>query len=305
MSENQIQINYIDRINKVFHFIDENLDSDLSLNIVSKIAYFSPFHFHRIFKAATGETLNGYVTRRRVEKAASILIHKRHISITELSLQNGFKENSSFTRAFKKFYGVSPTEFRKQNRNKVSKISQLESKNGQEHSSFEQYICNITNLKKWIEMNAKIKIKDMPKMEAAYITCIGPQNLGSAFEKLMKWAIPNGLLQNQEAKVATIYHDSFKITEPHKVRMSACVLLSEPIETYGEIGLTRIQEGRFIVGSFKIGVHEFEKSWTGLFLWMNENGYKKADREPFEIYHNNFNEHPEKICFVDFYIPIE
>jgi AraC family transcriptional regulator len=55
---------------------------------------------------------------------------------------------------------------------------------------------------------------------------------------------------------------------------------------------------------FHFELNEFEKSWTGLFLWMNENGYSKAERNPFEIYHNNFNEHPEGKFVVDFYVPI-
>jgi AraC family transcriptional regulator len=38
---------------------------------------------------------------------------------------------------------------------------------------------------------------------------------------------------------------------------------------------------------------------------MNENGYKKANQNPFEIIHNNFSDHPEKKCMVDLYIPIE
>ena len=110
---------------------------------------------------------------------------------------------------------------------------------------------------------------------------------------------------NERKKMITIYHDSFKITQSDKVRMSACILLNKPVETEGEIGLTSIKGGKFIVGSFEVGLNDFEKSWTGLFLWMNENGYKKADGNPFEIYHNNFNEHPEKKAIVDFYIPIE
>ena len=131
MRENEMHPDYRNRINKVFRYIDENLDSDLSLHRIAAIASFSPFHFHRIFKTITGETLNDCVTRRRVEKSASSLLHKKDMSITELSFQNGFNNNSSFTRAFKRFYGISPTEFRKQNSNRFSKIRQLESKKGQ------------------------------------------------------------------------------------------------------------------------------------------------------------------------------
>lgn len=153
-------------------------------------------------------------------------------------------------------------------------------------------------------MNAKIEIKEMPKMDLVYVSSIGPHNLEIAYGKLIQWATPHGLI-NKQTRPVTIYHDSFKVTEHDKVRMSACLVLCNPVKTEGEIGLTTIEAGKFIVGSFEIAMNEFEKSWTGLFIWMNENGYKKADREPFEIYYNNFKEHPERKAIVDFCIPIE
>ena len=301
--DKQIQADYKNRINRVFEFIDENLESNLSLNIVSEIAFFSPFHFHRVFKFMTGETLNGYVTRRKIEKSASDLLHKK-TTATEIAHKYGFSDNSSYSRAFKKYFGISPTEFKKQNPNRHSKIRQLKSKNGQEYPDYEKYICVINNLKNWIKMNAKIEIKEMPKIDLAYVSSIGPHNLENAYGTLMQWATPKGLM-NHRTKMITIYHDSFKFTEASNVRMSASILLDKDVETNGEIGRTSIKAGKFIVGSFEIGLNEFEKSWTGLFVWMNENGYKKADREPFEIYHNNFNEHPQRKAIVHFYIQIE
>ena len=301
--EPEIQADYKNRINRVFEFIDENLEADLSLNTIAGIAFFSPFHFHRVFKFVTGETLNEYVIRRRIEKSALDVLHK-NITITELAHKFGFSDNSSFSRTFKKYYGVSPTEFKKQNPNRHSKICQLNSKNGQDYPEYEKYICIIDNLKNWIKMNANIEIREMPTMELAYVSSIGPQNLENAYGKLIKWAKPRGLV-NDQTKMITIYHDSFKVTQANKVRMSASILLNKPVATDGEIGLTSIQPGKCIVGNFEIELKEFEKSWTGLFVWMNENGYKKADREPFEVYHNNFNEHPERKAIVDFCIPVE
>lgn len=301
--DKEIQADYKNRINRVFEFIDQNLESDLSLNTVSEIAFFSAFHFHRVFKFVTEETLHEYVKRRRIEKSASDLLHK-NITATEIAHKYGFSDNSSYSRAFRKYFGVSPTEFKNQNPNRFSKIRQLKSKNGQEYPDYEKYICVINNLKNWIKMNAKIEIKEMSKMDLAYVSSIGPHNLENAYGKLMQWATPKGLMHDQ-TKMITVYHDSFKVTEANKVRMSASILLDKAVETNGEIGLTTIEAGKFIVGSFEIGLKEFEKSWTGLFVWMNENGYKKADREPFEIYYNNYNEHPERKAIVDFCIPIE
>jgi AraC family transcriptional regulator len=97
-----------------------------------------------------------------------------------------------------------------------------------------------------------------------------------------------------DAKLLTIYHNSFKITHEDKMRMSAGIILNQTVNADGEIGLTSIQECKCIVGHFEITVEEFERSWTGLFVWMKENGYEKSDQDAFEIYHNNFNEHPQK-----------
>jgi len=296
---------YIKRINNVLLFIDQNLDQELNLEAIAKIGNYSPFHLHRIFKAITNETINEYITRKRIEKAASILLHKREITISELSLQYGFNSNSSFTRTFKKFYGISPKEVRQTYPDKFSKIGKMDSKNRQENGIFDQYICNINNHKNWIKMKAKIEIKEMPKLDLAYISQIGHNGMQNAYSKLMKWATSRRLLENENLKIVTIYHDSFKITEPEKVRMSACISLKEKVEVDGEIGLTTIERGRCIVGHFEIQINEFEKSWSGLFIWMSENGYKKADRNPYEIYYNDFNEHPEKMSIVDFCIPIE
>ncbi len=294
---------YTIRINHVFRYIEEHLDSDLSLDLLSEVAFFSPFHFHRIFKQITGETLHEYITRRRIEKSASDLLHKK-ISISEIFLSYGFSSHASFTRTFRKFYSINPSEFRKQHPHKFSKIRQIMSKNGQEYPNFEPYICMVNQFKDWIKMNAKIEIKRIPTMNVAYVPSIGPQNLETAYQKLIRWATPKQLF-NESTQVITIYHDSFKITEADKVRMSACITLDKPIKPEGEIDIKTIEGGNCIVGSFEIGLDEFEKSWTGLYIWMNENSYTKANRDPFEIYHNDFHEHPEKKCIVDFCIPIE
>ena len=98
--DKEVQITYISGLNKALQFMDENLDTNLSLETISKVACFSPFHFHRIFKAITNETLNSYINRRRIENVASVLIHKPEISITGLSLLFGFNSNSSLTRAW-------------------------------------------------------------------------------------------------------------------------------------------------------------------------------------------------------------
>ncbi len=299
--ENRIQIDYRNRLNSVFQFIDENLDSKLSLSTVSEKAFFSPFHFHRIFKLLTGETLNEFVTRRRIEKSVLDILHKTK-SISEISHTYGFSDISAYTKAFKKYYGVSPTGFKNQNPNKFSKIRQLNSKIGQRYPDLDEYVCIINNLKKWIEMNSNIEAKQLPEQNYIYITCIGPHELPIAFQKLINWAVSNGSM-TKESKLMTVYQDSLKVTEEKKAIFRACFQIENGIKSEFESAAS--PSGKYVVGKFEIALADFEKSWTGLYLWMSENNYERAEGESFEIYHNNFNEHPEKKAIVDFHIPIK
>jgi len=296
---------YIKRINQILTFIDDHLESDLSLEVVAKVGCYSPFHLHRLFKAITNETLNAYVTRKRVERAAMQLVHKHELTIAEVALQNGFNSNSSFTRAFSKLYGQSPTDFRKINFQNFSKIGKMDSKIGEVNRLTDEYFCNINNLKNWMMMNAKIELKELPQLRMAYITQIGVDGLENAFDRIVKWARPKGILAKEGSDVVRVFHDSFKITDEDKIRMSIGVIVNDDILPEGEVGISTIESGKYLVGRFEIVLQDFEKSWNGLFLWMNDQGYKKAEGNPFEIYHNNFNEHPEKKCLVDFCIPVE
>ena len=300
-----MQEEYIKRINKVLTFIDENLDTELSLHSISNVASYSPFHLHRLFKAITNETLNSFIIRKRIERAASMLIHNQEYSIAEISDKYGFNSDSSFSRTFKKMYGQSPSAFRRSNLNNFSKISKVNSKIGKVNFITDEYLCNISNLKNWIALNAKIEINQLPKMHLAYITQIGENGIENAFHRILQWATTKRTLAKGDGTVCRVFHDSFKVTDAKKVRMSIGILTNQLMSVEGEIGMTTMEAGKSIVGHFSIEPVEFEKAWDSLFIWMNENGYKKSDKFPFEIYHNNYKEHPENKCMVDMYIPIE
>ena len=295
----------LERINQIFLYIDNNLDQDLSLEKIANVGCYSTFHLHRLFKAVTGETINNYITRKRIEKIAFCLMFHKDLTVTELSTQYGFSSNSTLTRAFTKFYGVSPTNFRNLLPGEYSKICKADSKIGQAQAIFEQYICNINNCLNHVKMNAKIEIKELAGMDVAYITCIGVDGLDNAFEKMLQWARRAQLTQIPDFKLIRIFHDSFRITAPENVRMSIGVPLLRATEVSGAVGLTTVEKGKFIIARFLIEPADFGKSWESLFVWMNENGYKKAPGDPFEFLYNNYNDHPEKKCMVDLYIPID
>jgi AraC family transcriptional regulator len=104
---------YAARMNRVVDYIQGHLADSLDLEQLAGVACFSPFHFHRLFRAWTGETLQAFVHRLRLERAAQLLVFNRVRSISDIALECGFSSSSVFARAFKTGFGVSAGEWRK------------------------------------------------------------------------------------------------------------------------------------------------------------------------------------------------
>ena len=301
----QVRKEHVARINNAILYIETHLSEKLLLNDIAAKAFFSPFHFHRIFSLVVGETVNNFIVRKRIEKAAGFLMHQKETPITEVSEILGFTSLSSFSRAFKKFYGISPAEFKELTPNKFSKICKTESKKGQVTISIEQYICNINNSINWFNMNAKVTIQNLQELQLAYISHLGEmEKIGEVFNRLIQWAAPKGLMNQENLRLLTIYHDSPKITSPDNIRSSIAIVLNEKVTVEGEVSLKAINPEKCIVSRFEITPDKFQQAWESSFVWMSENGYKKSDQDPFEIYYNNCQDHPENKFIVDICIPI-
>ncbi len=306
-NKNQQQLLYINRINKVVDHIDNNLDAELSLEKLSEIACFSPFHFHRIFSALLDETPNNFIIRRRIEKIAGrLLLSAGTDSLTDLALQYGFKSIHSFSRTFKNFYGISASEFQKRGQSEFSKIGKIESKKGENKVAFEKYFYTMDNLKNWLQMKTNVEVKEMPELKLAQVRHQGAYSeIGGAFAKLIQWAGPRNLLNFPETKMVGIYYDSPRVTDVSKMQSSACITIMEDVEVSGEVSKITIPKGKFAMGSFKIKVDEFEKAWNSMSLWIPENNFELRNGHHYEVYHNDAEQHPENLWFVDICIPIK
>jgi AraC family transcriptional regulator len=277
-------------------------------------ANFSAFHFHRIFSAITGETLFNYIKRLRLEKAGRLLLHNPETPISNIAYECGFNNISVFCRNFKDRFQMNAQEFRDNwpvNFSKISqpesKINQLHSKESKSESLTASYVCRVETLKKGgLKMKADFAIKDMPAMDLVYCRHTGPFHLiGEAYAKLMKWAGPRGLIGGPDFKTVTVYHDDPAVTDIEKVRQSACITVEGPVKTEGEFGNLTVPAGKHVVGSFEISPLEFEQAWNSVCLWLSESGYQPADANPYELYHNDHEKHPEGKFIVDICIPVK
>jgi AraC-like DNA-binding protein len=104
-------IQYDERIVNILSYINENLDSDLSIDNIASRFYMNRYYLMHHFKNQTGYTLHNYILQKRITKAAALI--KKGLQITYVSDQCGFKDYSSFVRAFKKSFGLSPKQYYK------------------------------------------------------------------------------------------------------------------------------------------------------------------------------------------------
>jgi AraC family transcriptional regulator len=97
---------------RVVEFIETHLAEEISLAALAELAELSLFHFARAFTQSFGVPPHRYHMARRMDRARSLL-QKPALSVTQIGIQIGFRETSSFTKAFRRFTGLTPTEYRR------------------------------------------------------------------------------------------------------------------------------------------------------------------------------------------------
>ena len=295
----QTRREYIKRINIVLDYIEKNLDAELSLEILAKIANYSSYHFHRVFLTVTNERLNEFINRKRIERIASILLVNNEMSLKELAYQYGFNSDSSFSRTFKKYYHISPTQFKIDGKKTLSKI-------GIESFSPEKYICSIDEIKQWIKVNAQISIEELPELKLATISHIGEFDKASdMFQTLMNWGHQKKVLDTSNFKAITVYHDNPNVTQTEKLRFSAGVTINTDIQTDGDIRQVNLEKGIYVTGHFEIKTEEIATAWNNMCVWIIENNYEFRDGDYFEVYLNDHRTHPENKFLIDICIPLK
>jgi AraC family transcriptional regulator len=317
---------YVARINRVMDYIEGHLTEALSLEVLAKVACFSSFHFHRVFAAMTGETLNHFVRRLRIEKAASQLLANPGKSVTEVALDCGFSGSSVFARVFKEFFGMSALEWQRASPEERSaapadrKIGQAFRNPWQAQDFSIRHVGPVTaGSPTWrIEMKEKqnhkleasVTIAEFPPRNVIYARHVGPyagmaQVFQSLFGRLYAYAGPRGLL-GPGAETLCVYHDDPSVCDEEKLRVDACLTVPPGTPVEGEIGTTVIPGGQFAVGHFELGMDEYAQAWATMAGgWLPESGYQFDDRLAFELYRNNPEEHPQGKCVVDICIPVK
>ena len=290
MKANESTQVYRRRINRVIDHISAHLTEPLPLEKLARLAHFSPFHFHRVFRSVTGEPIHAFIRRLRLEQAVFRMQHGPKSTLTTIAVQSGFASSSDFSRAFKQAYGVSPRHFSRDWYLQESKIRQdLLPNAGYGFGA----LPDSRNPDRF-----RVRLVDRPAQPIAYERVIGsfdPQKLFAAFDRLMAWGRQHGLVPKGQLIGRPL--DDLDITPMKKFRFDWCLVLPPSHDSKGDVSLGVIPANRFAVVHCRGDIYKEERAWKHLFhAWLPGSGYQPADEPTLEVYRR----HPLEIGWETF-----
>jgi AraC family transcriptional regulator len=277
---------YDQRMHRVLQYIDQRLEKALPLTELADVAHFSPFHFHRLFTAWTGETLGDYLRRRRMEVAAMRLVAQPRLTVLQAALSVGFGSGEAFARAFKARFGESASAWRRHQRAHRLPRSNLDQPNRKLDQAFsERSGEDVGTATHAPEPEMNVKLIDRPPALIAYLRHVGPYGapIGAFWQQhVYPWMQTNDLLHLPRYGIS---HDDPNITQPAQCRYDAGVEIPVQREFSGPALRATIPGGRFATAYFKGTVDTIANSWQAVLRdWLPPSGLQLDNRPAFEYY---------------------
>jgi AraC family transcriptional regulator len=285
---------YADRMHRVIEYIDRHLDQSLNLSTLAEVAHFSPFHFHRLFSAWTGETLGEYLRRRRIEIAATRLAAQPRVAVLQAALGVGFGSAEAFSRAFRARFSTSPTAWRRQQsqlRPAMSNPGQANRKPGQAREVFSRK--NDAEHHSIAEASMNVEVIERKPTPIAYLRRVGPygEPVGVFWQKAVyPWMVAHGLLGRPRYGIS---HDDPSVVDPEQCRYDAGCEVPSSSGSLGNAQKTTIPGGKYAQLSFKGTTGEIEAAWTSMLRdWLPSSGLQLDARPMFEYYPESSSYNP-------------
>lgn len=274
---------YIQRINKVVAYINNHLDETLDLKTLANEAALSDFHFHRIFKALKGEAIGGYITRLRLEATARLLRYTA-LTIEEIAFNIGYETPASLSKAFKKQYGISPTEYRT---NKYTYIMKKE----------------IINPDLALKTPKIVTLEPKNLIYVALTGAYGSLDYRKAYEQL--WAVIKAQkLFTKGIESICISYDDPKITEGSLQRSDVCLAIHKPATPQEEVSCKTLAGGKYAVFFYQGSYENLSQVYDAAVRWVIDHEYTLREEPFFEKYLNDARRTPKEKLKTEIYIPI-
>src|SRR5215469_1560403 len=267
---------YTQRINRVIDYLRRNLDRQLKLEELARVACFSEFHFHRIFRAVSGETLNSFANRLRLEKAARLLRYSDQ-SLTAIALDCGFSSPATFSRAFRAGYDTSPSQFRKSGEIKKSKIRK-------ELFSGQEYLLPMSAEEKRAAF--PVRLMDVPERQVAYIrvpNAFAMERVLAALKTMIEWAKSQDIFS--QGTLFGMSVDDPHVTPKHLYRYEVCFASSSPFACMEGMSKLKMPAMRYAATRVSGDIRKVTTATDYLFRgWLIQSDYEPEHAPGLEIF---------------------
>lgn len=297
--KSQTEQSYKERVLRVLVHIQQHLNETIALDDLARVAHFSAYHFHRLFRGMVGESVMEHIRRLRLERAAHQLKFTEQ-PVTRIAFDAGYETHEAFTRAFHSMFDESPSQFRETHRalpfrSVASGVHFVE--NGQLHDFQPSQTGG---------QPMDVRIERVTPMRVAFVRHVGPYNqVRAAWGRLMSWAGPKGLLSRRPT-ILGIVHDDPEVTPPDKVRYDACLAVDERVKPEGDIGVQEVSGGEFAVSTHRGPYDKLGDTYARLCgEWLPASGREARSAPSFEMYRNSPQNTPPADLLTDIYIPLE
>ncbi len=265
---------YANRIHRALDFINDRLGEEIHLEDVAGSAFFSPYHFHRIFTGFMGETPDDYTRRLRLEKAAKMIKSQKNLTITDIAMKCGFSSSSLFSRNFKKRFKLAPIEWRNRGNQRVG--------SGNRADSIPQADRARGRISKG---ELKVEVLEMKPFRVAFMRHLGGYNSGTkkTFKNLMIWGKSRGLI-DASTKVISMPLDNPFITPEDKCRFYACISINADVQVGGEVSEMAIPGGLYASARFSGKSEEIDEFYERFFReWLPYSGFVTDDFPAYQL----------------------
>ena len=267
---------YTRRIDRVIDYLRANLDRQVKLKELAKVACFSEFHFHRIFGGVAGETLSQFTTRLRLEKAARLLRFSQQ-RLTDIALECGFSSPSTFSRAFRSGYDTSPSQFRKTGRIKKRKIRKA-------IYTGHEYLLPMSAAEK--KAAFPVRFVDLPERHVAYIRVIRAFEMDrvlAACKTMVAWAKSQAVFSRGVLFGMTV--DDPDVTPKHLYRYEVCLALDSPFECGEGMSKLKMPAMRYAVTRVSGDIRWVATAWDYLIRsWLINSAYEPEHAPALEVF---------------------
>jgi AraC family transcriptional regulator len=275
-------LDYSRRIERVVAHIGNHLDEPLDLGRLAAVACFSPYHFHRIYRAITGETAADTLRRLRLHHAAGELV-QGVAPVTAIARQAGYRSIAAFTRAFSAGYGIAPSAYRRAGRLVPPSSAAAE-------TEIAMYDVSIRHFQ--------------PVRLAALRHSGDYMEIGTTFERIFAWAVGRGLIGPQTRSIG-VYYDDPDAVPVASLRADAGLSVAPDVTVDGDLRVVEVPGGRHAVLHHKGPYAELNKAYRWLYReWLPKSGEQCADRPCFEEYLNNPRTLPPEEWLTDICLPL-